>query len=326
MEPSDPAAKPDGKNSLPGAQVRALAVPVDTHHVAGRVGAGVLIEPGDLELGGVERAIPAEAATLHGGQARGPDLRGVPGDYPPDTRMPRSVKAAKQFTDVQRAVGAAGDACWHRGVALRPRRDTEERQNLGRAVAFDAGSPGHARGWHFMGVQPKLPVEGAAGAARYRQSALPPRYLPGCSAGQQASDDALLRRGWLPGQTTRLAQLQAWLFSSLAAGHAHATARAGPCGEKESAARRRREPARVVEVIGAFDERIPACPGTPPRWGSRGRDPVRQQIRCLIPTGRSAGRRRRRPARTRPAPAVALRAGTGLASSPASLAPTPRAG
>ena len=98
--------------------------------------ARALVEPVDLELGGVERAVMAEAAALHGGQARGPDLRGVPGDDPPDAGTTRRVEAAQQLPDVHRPVRAAGHARRHR-VALRPGRDPEERQDLGRAVGLD---------------------------------------------------------------------------------------------------------------------------------------------------------------------------------------------
>ena len=39
-----------------------MAVPVDAHHVTGRVGRRTLVEPAGLVLGGVERAVTAEAA------------------------------------------------------------------------------------------------------------------------------------------------------------------------------------------------------------------------------------------------------------------------
>src|SRR5258708_14450777 len=105
-------------------------------HVAGRAGAGALVQPAGLELGRVERAVAAEPAALHGGQATGPDRRRLPGNDPPDARVPGGEEAAEQLTDIQRAVRAARHAGGHR-VALRARRDREECEHLYRAVALD---------------------------------------------------------------------------------------------------------------------------------------------------------------------------------------------
>ena len=114
-------------------EVGAVAPPVDAYHVTGRVGPLALVQPAGLELGGVERAVPAEAAALHGGQASSPDLSSVARHDPPDAGVPRAVVAAQQLSDVQRAVRPAGQAGRHR-VALRPLRDPEERQHLDRAA------------------------------------------------------------------------------------------------------------------------------------------------------------------------------------------------
>src|SRR4029077_15903798 len=115
------------------------AVPVDAHHVAGRVGRRALVEPADLVLGGVERTVTAEAAALHGSEAGGPHLGGVAGHDTPDAGVPRGVVAAEQFPDVPRAVRAARHARRYRGVALRALGHAEERENPGRAVPLDLG-------------------------------------------------------------------------------------------------------------------------------------------------------------------------------------------
>src|SRR6185312_12545307 len=114
------------EEQLADTEVGAVAVPVDAHHVTSRVGRRTLVEPAGLVLGGVERAVTTEAAALHGAQAGGPDLRGVP----------RRVEAAEQFPDVQRAVRTARHARRHR-VALRALGHREEGDDLGRAVAMD---------------------------------------------------------------------------------------------------------------------------------------------------------------------------------------------
>jgi hypothetical protein len=61
-----PATKPEGLEQLANAKARALTVLADAHHITGRVLGGQLV---GLELGGIERAITAETAALHGGQA-----------------------------------------------------------------------------------------------------------------------------------------------------------------------------------------------------------------------------------------------------------------
>src|SRR5215472_15281218 len=61
------------EEQLADAKVRAVTAAADAHHITGRaLGA----EAAGLEFGGVERAIAAEPAALHGGQAPGPDRRG----------------------------------------------------------------------------------------------------------------------------------------------------------------------------------------------------------------------------------------------------------
>ena len=42
---------------LADTEVGAVAVPVDAHHVAGRIALRALVQPAGLELGGVERAV-----------------------------------------------------------------------------------------------------------------------------------------------------------------------------------------------------------------------------------------------------------------------------
>ena len=145
---------------LAGTEVGTVAPPVNAHHVTGRVGRGTLVEPADLVLGSVERAVTTEAAALHGGQAGGPDLRRVPGDDPPDAGVSRAVEAAEQFADVQRAVRAARHAGRHRGVALRSLGHREERDDLGHAVAMDLG----------QGVGPRVRSRSGDRASRARRS------------------------------------------------------------------------------------------------------------------------------------------------------------
>src|SRR5262249_3758317 len=108
------------------AKVGAVAVRADAHHIPRRVCGG---ESAGLVFGGVERAVAAEAAALHEGQAAGPDRWGVPGDDPPDTRVHGGVEATEQFPDVQRAVWAARDACRH-SIALCGWRDPEKAGEL----------------------------------------------------------------------------------------------------------------------------------------------------------------------------------------------------
>src|SRR5258708_37774591 len=66
-----PGGEAGREEQLADTEVGAVAVPVDADHVAGRVGARALVQPAGLELGGVERAVAAEPAALHGGQAGG---------------------------------------------------------------------------------------------------------------------------------------------------------------------------------------------------------------------------------------------------------------
>src|SRR4029077_10410321 len=87
----------------------------------------------------------AEAATLHGGQAGGPDLRGVTGGDPPGARVSRGGVAGESFPDVQCAVRSARHARRHRGVALRALWYTEERDDLGHAVTVHLGQGVGAR-------------------------------------------------------------------------------------------------------------------------------------------------------------------------------------
>src|SRR5262250_3871083 len=96
-----PGGEAGREEQLADTEVGALPVRADPHHVAGRVGLRALVEPANLELGGVEGAVAAEPAALHGRQARGPDLRRMPGNDPPDARVARSVEAAEQFPDIQ---------------------------------------------------------------------------------------------------------------------------------------------------------------------------------------------------------------------------------
>src|ERR1043165_3797295 len=92
----DRAVAPGGEagrvEQLADARVGGVAPPVDAHHVAGRFGGRALVEPAGLELAGVERAVPAEAAALHGGQAGGPDPRGGPRPAPDAPARPRRVR------------------------------------------------------------------------------------------------------------------------------------------------------------------------------------------------------------------------------------------
>src|SRR5215472_6255953 len=99
-----------GLEQLANAKAGALAVLADAHYVPGRVLGG---QPVGLEFGGVERAVAAETAALHGGQAARPD-RGAMGSDPPDARVFGGVEAAEQLPDIQRPVWAARDARCHR--------------------------------------------------------------------------------------------------------------------------------------------------------------------------------------------------------------------
>src|SRR5215472_2778570 len=142
-----PGGESGREEQLANTEVGAVAVCADADHVAGRVGLRALVEPVNLELGGVEGAVAAEPAALYGRQARCPDLRCMSGNDPPDPRVARRVEAPEQFPYIQCAAGAAGNAGRHR-VALPALGHRDEGAVLHRPAPLDLDQEVGARVHH----------------------------------------------------------------------------------------------------------------------------------------------------------------------------------